>query len=328
MAITLSSDTVSSDTVSPDIVSATLLVDPVARERRRRLQRRQVLTAAPFVLPGLLLVLLFVVWPLIKGLQMSLYDWNLPVPSRSEFVGLDNFLRAFTDPTFWVAARNTALYAIVTVPIQMILGLFLAVLLNGKLRGRTVFRALFYLPVVTSWLVVSFVFAFLFSDGAGPVNFALVDILHILPEPIPWLHETWPAQVPIMILGIWKGVGWNMVIFLAALQSIPNELHEAGVLDGANAWQRFRLITLPLLRPTFQFVSVVLIIGAFNVFLSVYLLTGGGPQGSTEVLLSYMYNQAFTNLDFGYGITVGLLLGGAVIGFGFLQRRITRGAVD
>lgn len=307
------------------------VLTPVAavthRMRRRRV--RQALTAAPFVLPGLVLVLLFVVWPLIRGVQMSLFDWNLPAPDRSEFVGLDNFIRAFTgDPIFWVATRNTFLYAIVTVPIQIVLGLAAAVLLNGQLRGKTVFRALFYLPVVTSWLVVSYVFAFLFADGAGPVNFFLVDILGILPEPVSWLHETWSAQVPIMILGIWKGVGWNMVIFLAALQAIPHELTEAGVLDGANAWQRFRLITLPLLRPTFQFVSVVLIIGAFNVFISVYLLTGGGPEKSTEVLLSYMYNQAFTNLDFGYGIAIGLILGATVMVFGFLQRRITRGSVD
>lgn len=300
---------------------------PSLRARRRRI--RQALTAAPFVLPGLILVLLFVVWPLIRGLQMSLYDWNLPVPERSEFVGLDNFIRAFTgDPTFWVATRNTFLYAIVTVPIQIALGLAAAVLLNGRLRGKTVFRALYYLPVVTSWLVVSFVFAFLFSDGDGPVNFLLVDVLGLFPEPVSWLHDTWSAQVPIMLLGIWKGIGWNMVIFLAALQSIPHELTEASLLDGTNAWQRFWRITLPLLRPTFQFVSVVLVIGAFNVFISVYLLTGGGPEKSTEVLLSYMYNQAFTNLDFGYGIAIGLILGGTVMVFGFLQRRIARGAVD
>lgn len=309
--------------------SPVVAIDATARARRARRRRQQLITAAPFVLPGLVLVLMFVVWPLIRGLQMSLYDWNLPVPSRSEFVGLDNFIRAFTgDPTFWVATRNTFLYAIITVPIQIALGLAAAVLLNGQLRGKTIFRALYYLPVVTSWLVVSYVFAFLFADGDGPVNFLLVDILGIFPEPVSWLHETWSAQVPIMLLGVWKGVGWNMVIFLAALQAIPHELTEAGTLDGANAWQRFRLITLPLLRPTFQFVSVVLIIGAFNVFISVYLLTGGGPEKSTEVLLSYMYNQAFTNLDFGYGIAIGLILGGTVMVFGFLQRRITRGAVD
>jgi multiple sugar transport system permease protein len=281
------------------------------------------------VLPGLILVLLFVVWPLVRGMQMSLFHWNLPVPERSEFLGLDNFVRAFTgDPIFWVSVRNTFLYTIVTVPVQIALGLLAAVLLNGKLRGRTIFRALFYLPVVTSWLIVSLVFAFLFNDGAGPVNYLLVDLLHLVPDPVPWLHDTWAAQAPIMLLGIWKGIGWNMVVFLAALQSIPGELYEAASLDGANAWQRFWRVTFPLLRPTFQFVSVALIIGAFNVFLSVYLITGGGPEKSTEVMLSYMYTQAFTNLDFGYGTTIGLILGATVMFFGFLQRRITRGAVD
>lgn len=303
---------------------------PVSRARsRQRRQRRQLTAALPFMLPGLVLVLAFVVWPLVKGIQMSLYDWNLAVPARSTFVGLANFVRAFAhDPSFWVATRNTVLYAVVTVPVQMVLGLAAAVLLNGRLRGRVVFRALYYLPVVTSWLVVSFVFAFLFSDNAGPVNYFLVDVLGLRQDPVPWLHQTWTAQVPIMLLGIWKGIGWNMVLFLAALQSIPPELTEAALLDGANAWQRLRRITLPLLRPTFQFVSVVLIIGAFNVFLSVYLLTGGGPERSTEVLLSYMYNQAFTTLDFGYAVTIGLLLGGAVLVLGFVQRRISRGGVE
>ncbi|MFT4028278.1 MAG: sugar ABC transporter permease [Protaetiibacter sp.] len=302
---------------------------PATRRRIARRRWRQLLTAAPFVLPGLLLVLLFVVWPLIRGVQMSLYDWNLPAPDRSEFIGLDNFITAFTgDPTFWVSVRNTFLYAIVTVPVQIAFGLFGAVLLNGRLFGRTVFRALYYLPVVTSWLIVSLVFAFLFNDGLGPVNFLLVNVLHLAPEPIPWLHNTWAAQVPIMLLGVWKGIGWNMVIFLAAMQSIPNEMYEAATIDGANAWQKFWRVTLPLLRPTFQFVTVALIIGAFNVFISVYLITGGGPEKSTEVMLSYMYNQAFTNLDFGYATAIGLILGGTVMVFGFLQRRITREAVD
>lgn len=312
------------------MVALTRACRPVAYASRKVGKRRkQLLTALPFVLPGLVLVLLFVVWPLIKGLQMSLFDWNLPVPERSEFIGLDNFIRAFTqDPTFWVAARNTALYAIVTVPLQIGFGLGAAVLLNERMRGRVFLRTLYYLPVVTSWLVVSYVFVFLFSDGAGPVNYLLVDVLHLVDKPIPWLLETWTAQVPIMLLGVWKGIGWNMVIFLAGLQSIPPELNEAAMLDGAGSWQRFRSVTLPLLKPTFQFVSVVLIIGAFNVFLSVYLLTGGGPERSTEVLLSYMYNQAFTALDFGYGTAVGLILGGAVVVFGFLQRRITSADVE
>ncbi len=291
---------------------------------------RQLRTAVPFMLPGLALVLVFVVYPLVRGLQMSLYDWNLMVPAESTFVGAKNYVRALTqDPIFWTAARNTALYAIITVPAQMAIGLGAALLLNAAVRGRAFFRALFYLPVVTSWLAVSYVFAYLFSDGPGPVNHILVNVLHLVPEPIDWIHDSFlTAQVPINLLGIWKGIGWNMVIFLAALQSIPRDLIEAADADGAGMWQRFRYITLPLLRPTVTFVSILLLIGAFNVFLSVYLLTGGGPQGSTEVMLSYMYNQAFSFLDFGYGTAIGLLLGVAIVAIGFLQRRILRGSVD
>lgn len=305
---------------------------PAAGPRRdgRARRLRQFRVALPFMLPGLALVALFVVFPLVRGVEMSLYHWNLMVPSRSTFVGADNYVRALTgDPLFWGAARNTLLYAAITVPAQMALGLGAALLLNVAVGGRAFFRALYYLPVVTSWLIVSYVFAYLFTDGPGPVNYLLVNILHVLPEPIDWLRGSWAtAEVPIILLGIWKGVGWNMVIFLAALQSIPRDLIEAADTDGAGAWQRFRFITLPLLRPTVVFVSVVLVGGAFNVFLSVILLTGGGPQGSTEVLLSYMYNQAFKNLDFGYGTAIGLLMGVAVVAVGFLLRRVTRGTVE
>lgn len=299
------------------------------RDRRTRArQLRELRTALPFMLPGLLLVLVFVVYPLARGLQMSLYHWNLVAPDQSQFIGPDNFVRALTqDPIFWTAVRNTVLYAVITVPAQMGIGLGAALLLNAATRGRAFFRALYYLPVVTSWLVVSYVFAYLFSDGPGPVNNLLVNTLHILPAPLDWVHDSLAsAEVPITLLGIWKGIGWNMVIFLAALQSIPIDLTEAASVDGAGAWQRFRRITLPLLRPAVIFVSIMLLIGAFNVFISVYLLTGGGPEGSTEVWLSYMWNQAFSYLDFGYGTAIGLLMGVAVMTIGFAQRRILRGS--
>jgi multiple sugar transport system permease protein len=302
----------------------------VSRRRERIRSLRQLRTALPFMLPGFVLVIVFVVYPLIRGLQMSLYDWNLMVPAESTFVGAKNYVRALTqDPIFWTAARNTVLYALITVPAQMAIGLGAALLLNAAVRGRAFFRALYYLPVVTSWLAVSYVFAYLFSDGPGPVNHVLVNVLHLIPEPIDFIHDSFvSAEIPIIALGIWKGIGWNMVIFLAALQSIPRDLIEAADTDGAGSWQRFRFITLPLLRPTVAFVSILLLIGAFNVFLSVYLLTGGGPQGSTEVMLSYMYNQAFSFLDFGYGTAIGLLLGVAVVILGFFQRRLLRGSVE
>lgn len=288
---------------------------------------RELARALQFMFPGALLVAMFVLYPLAKGVQMSLFDWNLMDPRQSEFVGLKHVRRAlFEDPIFWTAVRNTTLYALITVPGQMFLGLAAAMLLNTAIRGRALVRALYYLPVVTSWLVVSYLFAYLFSAGMGPVNYLLVEVLHLLEAPVDWLHQTWSAQVPINALGIWKGIGWNMVIFLAALQFIPGELFEAAESDGASPWQKFRYITLPLLRPTFMFVGVVLLIGAFNVFLSVHLLTAGGPQETTEVLLSYMYTQAFRYLDFGYGVTIGLLMGAGVVFISFTQRRLLQGA--
>lgn len=304
-----------------------MLTVGLPRHRVPGRRSRELAGAFPFMLPGALLVAVFVLYPLGKGVQMSLFDWNLMDPQRSEFVGLKNVRRAlFEDPIFWTAVRNTTLYALITVPGQMFLGLAAAMLLNTAIRGRALVRALYYLPVVTSWLVVSYLFAYLFSAGMGPVNYLLVEVLRLVASPVDWLNQTWSAQVPINLLGIWKGVGWNMVIFLAALQFIPGELFEAAESDGASPWQKFRYITLPLLRPTFMFVSVVLLIGAFNVFLSVHLLTAGGPQETTEVLLSYMYTQAFRYLDFGYGVTIGLLMGAGVVFISFTQRRLLQGA--
>lgn len=309
-------------------VGAAAMTSGVVARRPRSKALRQLLVAAPFMLPGFVLILLFVVYPLLRGVQMSLYQWNLMAPAQSTFIGFDNYGRAFGDPTFWMAVRNTGLYAVITVPLQMLFGLGAALLLNQAVRGRTFFRALFYLPVVTSWLIVSFVFRYLFDD-MGPINYALVNVLHLIDRPIGWLHESWvTAEVPINALGVWKGIGWNMVIFLAGLQSVPPELHEAAAVDGAGVWQRFRYVTLPLLRPTILFVAIVLTIGAFNVFLSVFLLTGGGPLGQTETMLSYMYTQALKFLDFGYGTTIGLLLGVALIVLAFIQRRLLRGSME
>lgn len=299
------------------------------RPARRRTPKgvRQLLTAAPFFVPGFILFLVFVLYPLLRGVQMSLYHWNLMSPSDSQFVGLDNFRKAlFHDPTFWLAVRNTALYVVITVPAQIAFGLVTAVMLNAGIRAKVFFRTLYYLPVITSWLVVSYIFAYLFSSGPGPVNYLLTQVLHVIRQPVDWLQNTWTAEVPINLLGIWKGIGWTMVIFLAALQSIPQELYEAAAVDGATGTQTFWRITVPLLRPALAFVSVMLIIGGFNVFLSVFLLTAGGPLGTTEVWLSYMYTQAFKYLDFGYGTAIGLLMGLTVAIISFAQRRFLRSA--
>lgn len=291
-------------------------------------QRREITAAYLFMLPGLLFFTTFMIYPLLKAFQMSLYQWSIMPGRPSQFVGLSNYTRAFEDPIFWIALRNTVLYTLVTVPGQMILAMLVALLLNYIGRGRVFFRTIYYLPVITSWVIVSLLFRYLFQSPGGLVNYLLTDVLHLMVEPVAWLRNPATAMVPIMTLGIWKGIGWSMVIFLAALQTIPGELYEAAAIDGAGRWQRFWDLTLPLMRPTVVFVLVMLVIGGFNVFISVYLITAGGPMKQTEVILSYMYHQAFDFLEFGYGAALSYMLAAIILVLSFLQIRFLRRPVE
>lgn len=297
-----------------------------SRSRARRSALQRALPAYLFILPGMALFVVWTLYPLIDSFRMSFYEWNLIKPSQ--FVGLSNYRRALSDEVFWMAFRNTLFYAVVTVPGQMILGLALAMLLDGPLRARAVYRTIYYVPVVTSWVVVSLVFTFLFNGQAGFVNWVLHDNLGLLGRNINWLREPWPAKIAIATLGIWKGVGWTMVIFLAGLQSIPQSLHEAAAVDGAGSWRRLRDVTLPLMRNTILFVMVLLMIGAFQVFISVYVMTGGKPLHRTDVILTYMYSNAFEFLDLGYGSAISYMLAGMVFVLSLVQIRLLRRRVE
>ncbi|NTV36020.1 MAG: sugar ABC transporter permease, partial [Anaerolineaceae bacterium] len=230
-----------------------------------------------FLLPGVALFIIFQLYPLLKGLQMSFFHWQIMPGKVSQFIGFDNYTRAFNDPIFLLAAKNTAIYALITVPGQMILAMLAALLLNAIPKGKGIFRTIYYIPVITSWVIVSLIIRYLFQSPDGVINYLLLDLFHVIKEPIFWLSDIRYAFIPIWVLGIWKGIGWSMVIYLAALQSIPKELEEVAAIDGATAWDRFWHLTLPLISPTVVFTLVMLLIGSFNVFLSVYLITGGGP---------------------------------------------------
>lgn len=277
-----------------------------------------------YLLPGLVLFGGLMAYPMVQALRMSFYQWNILPGATSELIGLDNYRRLLADPDFWTALVNTAGYMLVTVPAQLALGMVVALLLNQAIRLRTTFRALFYLPVITSWVVVSLVFKYLFNTEAGAVNYLLVDVLGVLDEGVGWLQSRWTGLAAIAVLGIWKGIGWSMLIFLAALQGVPRQLLEAASIDGASAFRRFSSVTLPQLRPAVAFVTVMLVIGGFNVFISVFLVTGGGPGNDTEVLLTYMYEQAFDFLDFGYGAAIAYALTLLVFGFSAVQLRLFR----
>lgn len=277
-----------------------------------------------FLIPGLLFFIVFQIYPLLQGFQMSFYNWSIMPGKPSTFIGLDNFARMIKDPVVLIAVKNTLLYALITVPGQMILAMMAAVVLHNLTRGKGFFRVLYYIPVITSWVIVSLLIRYLFSSPQGLVNYYLVEVFHLAAKPIPWLIQAKYAMVPIWFLGIWKGIGWSMVIYMAALNGIPLHLYEAAAIDGANAWQKFMKITLPLVRPTTVFTLVVLLIGGFNVFISVYLITGGGPAQQTEVLLSYAYHQAFDFLKFGYGAAVSMAMAVFLVFISYLQMRFLR----
>lgn len=277
-----------------------------------------------FLAPAYIVFALVVLYPIGRALQISLYDFKIVAGVPSPFVGLANYRRAVHDPVFWRSLANSAFYMAISVPLQVVLGLGAAVLLNSRVRGRGLFRVLFYLPVVTSWVVVSLLFQYLFTTDGGLFNWMLHDATGVTSHNVAWLSHRWTAMVAIAALGVWKGIGWSMIIFLAALQGVPEDLLEAAALDGAGAWRRFRHVALPAIRRTTTFIVVMLVIGGFNVFVSVFLMTGGGPASSTEVPLTYMYRQAFSFLDFGYGSALSFLLTAVVLMLSVVQLRFFR----
>ena len=291
-----------------------------------RLRRR--LIPYLFLAPGYLVFATFMLYPLAKAIQISFYHWQLVPGRESQFIGLSNYAAVLHDPISWIALRNTVIYAIGTVPAQIVLGLLVASLLDSITWLRVFFRTLYYLPVITSWVVVSILFKYLFSSDAGFANFVLHDVLHVLPGYVGWLQDVPTALFVIALLGVWKGTGWSMLIFLAALQSIPKEMREAAEVDGAGSITTYSRVILPIMGPVILFVMVLLVIGSFNVFISVYLMTGGGPIHQTEVLLSYMYHQAFDFLDFGFGAALSNLLAILIIALSLLQIRFLRREVS
>lgn len=280
---------------------------------------------AALLLPGLLIFALFTVYPIVRLFIMSLCDMSFSSMLTQPFAGLMNYREVFSDSTFWTVFVNSVVYTLVTVPGQMALGLLVAILLDGIGRLSVIFRVINYLPVVTSWVIASLVFRYIFNTE-GLLNYFLCRVLGVTASNIRWLDTRWSGLTVAMLLGIWKGVGWNMVIFLAALQQVPRDLYEAAQIDGCGAFRRFRYVTLPGIRGTILFVLIELTIGGFNVFTSIKMITGGKPAHQTDTLLTWMYYKAFSTGKFGYAaalsfvmaLTLGLL---AIVQFRMMRSR-------
>lgn len=269
---------------------------------------KKVMTALPFVAPGLILVGMFILYPMLFTIRISFSEYKI-VQGDINFIGLENFKQIFASGSrFWYALRNNVLYAIVTVPFIILGGMLLAYLVNNLKKGQGIFRVGFYLPVITSWVIVALVFQYMFNNSnRGLINYFLVDVLHVMDDYVPWLLREWSGNAAIWIMGIWKNIGWAMLIFLAGLQGISPDLYEAASLDGADIWKRFIHITMPALRPVTYYVMVNMIIGSFNVFIQVMMLTGGNPNGRTSTLQYLLYDKAFNQFEFGEASAIGLV---------------------
>ncbi|MFE7509178.1 MULTISPECIES: carbohydrate ABC transporter permease [Promicromonospora] len=265
--------------------------------------RRDWLVGYTMVAPVVLGSLAFVVLPLGMVVWYSLHEWNV-LANTFTFVGAENYQRMASDPGLGDALLATVWFSIGLVVVNIALALLLAVLLNQKLPGTTTFRTFFFSPVVVSLVAWTIVWSFLLQADGGINGF-----LSVLGAEGPnWLRHPTTAMIAVIIVQVFKNVGLNMILFLAALQGVPEELQEAARLDGAGAWRRFRSITLPLISPTILLVSIITIVGSLEVFAQIDVLTGGGPGNSTTVLVYYLYQQAFRFNEFGYASALAVLL--------------------
>lgn len=285
--------------------------------------RRNRIQLAVLLLPGVLVFAMFTIYPIVKLLYMSFLEWNRDNMFEHSFAGLSNYAAVLSDATFRTAFANTLIYTLVTVPGQMVLGLLAAVLINFIPRFRVTFRVIYYLPVITSWVIVSLVFRYIFNTE-GMLNYLLTNVLHLSESNIRWLDTRWGGLTVAMMLGIWKGVGWNLVVFLAALQSVPQELYESASIDGCGPFARFFYITLPSIKPTILFALVMLTIGGFNVFTSIKMITDGKPMHQTEVVLTWMYSKAFSSGDFGYAAALSFIVAVTLAFLAVLQFKAMR----
>lgn len=293
------------------------------RQRRRlsRLQRHERAAAWLFLLPSLVVFSVFVALPVLAALGISFTSWDLFTTPR--FVGLQNYGALLGgDALFGQVLRNTALYVLGTVPLQMVIALGVALVLNRRVPGQAFFRVAYFLPVVSSTVAVALVWSWLFNGNYGLLNALLVAVG--VDDPPRWLSSSAWALPALMIVSVWQSVGYSMVLFLAGLQNIPPELYEAGAIDGAVGWARLRYLTLPLLSPTTFFVMTVSLIGSFQVFELAFVMTNGGPSNATNTLVYYIYQNAFLFYRMGYATAAAWILFVIVFSVTLLQYRAQR----
>ncbi len=282
----------------------------------RKPHHRKTRTGYWFSLPYVIFFGTFVAYPLVFSFILLFHRWNIVTPM--EWIGLKNFERLFQDPLFFKSIWNTIIFLCIHIPLQIVVALGFAVLLNSALKFRGFFRAVYFLPVVVSGVVVTILWQQLYAYDSGLLNRLLISLGL---EKIPWLVNPDVAMPSVALMATWKNVGIYIVLFIVGLQNIPHELYESASLDGASGVRRFFGITLPLLNPTMVVVVVLSTIGGFSLFIEPYVLTGGGPMESTLSAVLYIYNQAFYFGHMGYAATLGFVFAVIILCVVLLQRK-------
>jgi len=274
-----------------------------------------------FVAPALLLIVVFFAGPVLAAIGLSFTDFDLYAladPGAARWIGLRNYARVLHEPLFWQALGNTLYFAVVGGPLTIAASLGAALLVNARaVRWKSTARTVFFAPFVTTLVAVAIVWRYLYHPRYGLLNY-LLGLLHV--APIDWLGNPHWAMPAIILMATWKNFGYNMLICIAGLQSIPRELYEAAALDGASAWQRFRHVTLPMLAPTLFFVVIVTMIGYLQLFTEPYVMTQGGPLRATTSLVLYMYEEGFRWWRLGVAAAIAFLLFVLIVAFTVVQR--------
>jgi putative chitobiose transport system permease protein len=300
---------------------ADVSIESTARAQAASRARRTPHALRPwlFLAPALVLLGVFTFWPVLAGTLLAFTEYNFLAPPK--WVGLANFEDLAADPVFWISVRNSLLYLLI-VPAIQVGAIVLAVLVNNTLPGIRLFRAAFYMPVVTSVSVVGIMWGWMYNEQ-GLVN-AVLEALHVISAPIGWLSDDRLALFSLMIVTLWRGLGWYMVLYLAALQSIPKDLEEAATLDGATRIQRFWQITVPMIMPTILLCTVLSTLSAMKVLEEVLIMTKGGPVSSTYTGLYYAYDQGIRAFNFPRALAASLVVSVFCIAVAWLSFRVLR----
>ncbi|WP_341935787.1 sugar ABC transporter permease [Microbacterium sp. LWO14-1.2] len=292
---------------------------PRPRAARRRARLRESLVGWGFAAPNLLLMSLFLFIPIVWAFILSLQETK--GFGDPEWVGLDNYATLVSDPVFWQSLLNTVVFTVATVPLELAGGLGLAVLLNSVLPARGLFRTMIVLPMVISGVASGMIAVILFYESNGLVN-KILQAIGV--DTIAWQSAGTPAMISVIVVAIWLRLGFNMIIYLAGLQSISPELYEAARIDGASRWQQFRSVTVPLVGPSTFFLLIMNVIASFQVFDLIFVMTGGGPGNATSVLVTYAYRNGFQIREQGYGAAIGIVILLITLVFTFIQWKTSR----